>query len=413
MTRPRRNLPGRDAPQSMPWNDNANPGPWGSPPPPNGGDDDRRDPPRRPGGRGGGPRRPEGPDLSTAFDRLSRAVRQMFSGPGGQGVRPGAVALAAGVGVGLWALSGLYIVQPSESAVVTTFGSYSRSESPGLRYHLPAPIERVEKVAITSLQRTDIGGSAGADVPEESLMLTGDENIIDIEFSVTWRIADPARFLFNVADPEASVKAAAESAMREVVGKTEFTDITTTGRGKVQSDAVDLMQRMLDSWRSGVTVVEVQIRNANPPTEVGAAFRDVRSAEQDRASAVNEATSYRNRVVNEAKGDAARTTQSALAYREQAVREALGEASRFDQIYGEYRRAPGVTRDRLYIETMQRVLARSNKVVVDSEGASAPIILPPDVFKPRSATVGGAPVLEPAAPGPRPTPPAVSAGGAR
>jgi membrane protease subunit HflK len=394
----------------MPWNDNANPGPWGSPPP--SGDDggDRRDPPRRPGGRGGGPRRPDGPDLNTAFDRLSRALRQMFGGPGGQGVRPGAVAMVAGVGVGLWALSGFYMVQPNESAVVTTFGAYSRSEPPGLRYHLPAPIERVEKVAITSLQRTDIGGAPGADVPEESLMLTGDENIIDLDFSITWRIAEPDRYLFNIADPEGSVKAAGESAMREVVGKTDWQAISSTRRGQVQIQAAELMQRMLDSWRSGITVVEVQIRAAEPPEQVRPAFRDVASANQDQQSAVNEANTYRNRVINEAKGDAARTTQSALGYREQAVREALGEAARFNQIYTEYRRAPGVTRDRLYIETMQRVLARSNKVVIDSEGASAPIILPPDVFRPRAAAPPVSRSLDPAGPPPTVSPsPPVSA----
>jgi membrane protease subunit HflK len=379
----------------MPWNDNANPGPWGSPPPP-GGDDERREPPRRPSGRGGGPRRPDGPDLNNAIDGLGRRFRGMFGGPGGQGIRPGAVAMAGGVAVGLWALSGFYMVQPNEAAVVTTFGAYSRQESPGLRYHLPSPIERVEKVPITSLQRIDIGGTKGADVPEESLMLTGDENIVDLDFSVTWRIADPARYLFTLSDPDISVKAVAESAMREVIGKTSWNDIIT-GRGKVQSETAELMQRMLDSWGAGVSVVEVQIRNANPPQEVAAAFRDVQSAEQDKASSVNEANTYRNRVVNEAKGDAARTTQSALAYREQAVREALGDAARFNQILAEYKRAPGVTRDRLYIETMQRVLARSNKVVVDSKGASAPIILPPDVFRPRAAR-GASGALDPAAP---------------
>jgi membrane protease subunit HflK len=396
----------------MPWNDNANPGPWGSPPPP-GGDDERREPPRRPSGRGGGPRRPEGPDLNNAFDGLGRRFRGLFGGPGGQGVRPGALAMAGGVAVGLWALSGFYMVQPNEKAVVTTFGAYSRQEEPGLRYHLPAPIERAEKVPVTALQRIDIGGTKGADVPEESLMLTGDENIIDLDFSVTWRIADPAKYLFSLSEPEVAVKAVAESAMREVIGKTTWQTIITTGRGTVQTETAELMQRMLDSWGAGVHVVEVQIRNANPPQEVYNAFRDVQSAEADKASAVNEANTYRNRVINEAKGDAARTTQSALAYREQSVREALGEASRFNQIMGEYRRAPGVTRDRLYIETMQRVLARSNKVVVDSKGASAPIILPPDVFRPRAARPGDARQLDPAATvAVAPTPPVAEPTGA-
>jgi len=370
----------------MPWNDNANPGPWGSPPP---NDGDRGGPggPRRPPPGGPrGPRRPDGPDLNALFERLSRRLRDLFGGPGGGGVRPGAIAVVAGAAFALWALSGLYIVQPNEQAVVTTFGAYSRSESPGLRYHLPTPIERVEKVAVTSLNRIDVGGSAGADLPEESLMLTGDENIVDLDFSVTWRVEDPAKFLFTVRDPETSVKAVAESAMREVVGKTPLESILTRGRGQVQTQAAELMQKTLDSWNAGVSVVEVQIRTANPPQEVVGAFREVANAGQDAESAVNEANTYRNRVINEAKGDAAKIVQSAQGYREQAVREATGDAARFNQIYSEYRSAPGVTRERLYIETMQRVLEKSNKVIVDGKGASAPIILPPDVFRPRAST---------------------------
>ncbi len=382
----------------MPWNDNANPGPWGTPP--QGGDE--RPPVRKPGGPNrGGPRRPDGPDLGAVFERLLGWLGGMFGGGGGRGVQPGAIAGIFGVAFALWALSGFYVVQPNEEAVVTTFGAYSRSESPGLRYHLPFPVERVEKVAVTSLQRTDIGGSGTTDVPEESLMLTADENIIDLDFSVTWRIADPARYLFTLSDPETSVKAVAESAMREVIGKTQLETVLTTGRGQVQSESAQLLQRTLDAWGAGVSVVEVQIRNARPPPEVLAAFRDVQSAQQDQESAKNEANTYRNRVVNEAKGDGARITQSALAYREQSVREATGDAARFNQILAEYRRAPGVTRDRLYIETMQRVLARSNKVVVDSKGASAPIILPPDAFRPRTQAPA-AQGLQPAAPGPTP-----------
>jgi membrane protease subunit HflK len=370
----------------MPWNDNANPGPWGSP----SGGDDKRDQPRRPSG-GGGPRRPGGPDLGGGFDRISERLRDMMGGPGGR-PRRGLIPIVAGGAFALWALSGFYIVQPSEQAIVLTFGAYSRSETPGLRYHLPAPIEHVEKVAVTSLKRTDVGGSGGdADSPAESQMLTSDEQIIDIDFSVTWRVADAAHYLFATREPEAAVKAVAESAMREVVGKTQLQPIISTGRGIVQQQTAELMQRTLDSWGAGVSVVEVQIRSANPPPEVVAAFRDVQSAQQDADSAENEANTFRNRVINEAKGDAARITNSAQAYREQAVREATGEAARFNQIYTEYRRAPGVTRDRLYIETMQRILQNSNKVVVDSKGASAPIILPPDVFRPK---------VQPAAPPP-------------
>ena len=383
----------------MPWNDNANPGPWGSPQP--GDDGDRKDAARR-RPQDGGPRRPSGPggpDMNAGFEQLRRRLSAMFGGPGGR-VRPGAVAAVAALGFALWTLSGVYVVQPNEEAVVTTFGAYSRSEAPGLRYHLPAPIERVEKVPVTTLNRIDIGGTgtADGDIPQESLMLTSDENIIDLNFSVTWRVQDASRYLFATRSPEEAVKAVAESAMREIIGKTPLDPILTNGRSKVQLQTAELMQRTLDRWGAGVSIVEVQIRSVNPPQEVVAAFRDVQSAEQDRDSAVNEANAYRNRVVQEAKGDAAKIVQSAQGYREQAVRTATGDAARFNSIYNEYRRAPGATKDRLYIETMQRVLARSNKVIVDSKGASAPIILPPDVFRPRTATAAVAETPAPPAP---------------
>ena len=325
-----------------------------------------------------------------------------MGGPGGR-PRRGLIPIVAGGAFAIWAASGFYVVQPSEQAIVLTFGAYSRSETPGLRYHLPAPIERVEKVAVTKLNNTLVGGSGPeADSPAESQMLTGDEQIIDIDFSVTWRVADASRYLFATREPEAAVKAVAESAMREVVGKTELQPIISTGRGVVQQQTAELMQRTLDSWGAGISIVEVQIRSAGPPAEVVAAFREVNNAQQDADSAVNEANTYRNRVINEAKGDAARITQAAQAYREQAVREATGEASRFNQIYTEYRRAPGITRDRLYIETMQRILQNSNKVVIDAKGASAPIILPPDVFRPK-AQPAPAPQIEvgPAQPQPK------------
>jgi membrane protease subunit HflK len=208
---------------------------------------------------------------------------------------------------------------------------------------------------------------------------------VHLNFSVAWRVSDPARYIFATRDPTDAVKAVAESAMREVVGRTPLEPILTSGRGELQQQTRELMQRTLDSWGAGIRVVEVQVRTVNPPAEVAAAFRDVQSADQDRQSAENEANAYRNRVVNEAHGDAARIVQSAQGYREQAVRDAMGESARFNQVYAEYRRAPSVTRERLYIETMQRVLSKANKVVIDAKGATAPIILPPDVFRPKAA----------------------------
>jgi membrane protease subunit HflK len=312
----------------------------------------------------------------------------------------GLVAAIAGGVVGLWALSGLYIVQPNEEAVVTTFGAYSRSAGPGLRYHIPFPVERVEKVAVTTLNRTDVGSVGDSETPAESLMLTGDEQIVDLDFSVTWRISEPTKYLFKTRDPARAVKDVAESAMREVVGRISLQPIISTERGQVQQRTAELMQETLDSWGTGITVVEVQIRSADPPQEVAADFREVNNAVQDADSKKNEADTYANRVVNEAKGDASRIIQSAEAYREQAEREATGETARFNQLYAEYRRAPAVTRERLYIETMQRILQNTNKVVIDAKGATAPIILPPDVFRPKAEAPASAPATASAAPQP-------------
>ena len=406
----------------MPWNDNSKPGPWGPPP---GANDDRNGAEKpssggqrpkspwgspQPGGerpqpkpeRPRRPRRPgvppKAPDFAALSQRLRDGAGRFFRGPDGR-LRPGAVAMVAGAAVGLWVLSGVYIVQPDEQAVVTRFGAYVRTEGPGLKVRLPSPMENVEKVSVTSLKRMAIGGGATESLPQESLMLTGDENIVDMNFTVLWRVNDADDFLFRVSDPETTVKMVAESAMREVVGRSTFDAVSARERDRIQQQAAALMQRMVDQYAVGVEVVDVQIRRADPPREVIDAYRDLARAGQNAEAAVNEANTYRNRVVNEAVGTAAAMRQQAEGYRERIVREAEGEAARFDQVYAQYRQAPGVTRERLYIETMERVLRHSNKVVVDGQGATnAPIILPADVFRPRT------PAAEPQQP---------SAGGAR
>jgi membrane protease subunit HflK len=392
----------------MPWNDNANPGPWGSPP--GGGDEDRKDlPARRPQNNGGGrgPRGPGGPDLNAGFEQLRRRFSGLFGGGGGRGVRPGVIVAIAAAVVALWALSGFYVVQPSEQAVVLTFGAWSRSESPGLRYHLPAPIEEVEKVPVLALNRLDLGGGGTPDTdnPQESLMLTSDLDIVDLSWTVTWRVADAGRYIFSTRAPEEAVKAVAESAMREIVGKTALDSILVNGRGKAQLQTADLMQRTLDGWGAGITIVEVQIKSVNPPSEVLAAFRDVTNAQQDKDSAQNVADAYRNRVVNEAKGTAAQITQSAEAYKEQAVRTALGDAARFNAIDAEYRRSPQATRERLYLETMERILLKSKKVVIPGgkNGTTAPIVLPPSLFR-SGGDAGSAPPAATPAPAPQQAP---------
>ncbi len=353
----------------MPWNDNAGPGPWGSPPPSGDKDNASRPGPRRPTG---GPRDPQTPiDVNQLIEDLTDRLRRYFQGPD----RPRAIATAAGAVVALWAVTGVYVVQPNQQGVVSTFGAFSRVANPGLRYHLPFPLETVEKVSVSEIRTTDIGGS-GTDGGEERLMLTSDENIVDLAFSVQWRVSDAPKYLFNIRDPDSVIRAVGESAMREVVGKTALTPILTTGRGQLQLEAERLTQQILDRYDAGVFVESVQIQTATPPPPVIDAFRDVQRASQNAQSAANVARGQSAQIVQQAKG-----------YREQVVREAAGEAARFNQIYDQYKLAPAVTRERLYIETMQRVLANSNKVIIDNKGASAPVILPPDAFRPRTATV--------------------------
>ena len=357
-------------------------------------DDEDSPPPQRPhpGGNGpwGKPRGPSGPqrngDLERQLRRIEDRLRHWFSGE--NGLKPqGVAALAAAAGL-LWAASGVYFVQADEAAVITRLGGYHRTETPGLRYRLPAPFEQHQKVRVTTANRTDVGfvgqadSRAKQDRPEESLMLTGDENIVDIEFSVFWRVNDAPDYVFNLANPDAAIKAAAESVMREVIGTSDLTAIITTGRARIQNAARDQLQKTLDQWGAGVTISQVQIQRADPPSEVIEAFREVVNAGQDAESAINEAIAYKNRVVPEARGDAAKITQAAEAYRERISREAAGEADRFNQLYAQYRLAPGVTKERLYLETMERVLARADKVLVDSRAGSTPVILPLDRSKP-------------------------------
>jgi len=353
----------------MPWNDNAGPGPWGAPPPSGGKGEPERDQPGR-GPRGPG-RRPPPPDLEAVRRRVKDAVQRWLAGPGGQIPPERWLPLAGGALVALYLVSGVIVVGAREEAVVSTFGAWSRTYGPGIGYHLPL-IEGAHKVDITSLEKTDIGGTTGS-IPEESLMLTGDENIVDLTFSVNWRVSSPGRYLFNIKDQKDTVKAVAESAMREVVGRSALDPIISTGRGRIQTEAAELMQRILDSYRSGIVIDSVQIRDAQPPKEVVAAFQDVATAGQNAEASINAA-----------RGEASKIRQQALGYRAQVVSEATGEAARFNQVYMQYKLAPGVTRDRLYIETMQRVLTASNRVIIDSKGASAPIVLSPDTFRPRA-----------------------------
>jgi modulator of FtsH protease HflK len=355
-----------------PWGSGSR-GPWGSGPQPSGGGS-----------------RP--PDLEEFLRRSQDRLRNVMPGNlGGRGI-----ALIALVALALWAFSGFYTVGPDEVGVVLRFGKFVPPEvQPGLNYHLPYPIETVLTPPALRVNKTDVGirpqeefgrrGAPARDLPEESLMLTGDQNIIDVEFSVLWRIkpGSVSDYLFNVQNPEGTVKAVAESAMREVIGRLNVQPLLTGGskvlQDKTETSVPDLvqtlMQKNLDSYNAGILIQNVQISRINPPAEVMDSFLDVQAARSDSERAQNEAQTYANRVVPEARGRAAKVLQDADAYREQAVAEAKGETSRFLQIYEQYKKAPSVTRERMYLETMERILSDTNKTIIDT-GRSGPGVVP-------------------------------------
>jgi len=366
------------------------------------------------GGGGGGPRgsggkRPWGsgpqssgprpPDLEEILRHGQEKLRRVLPGGnlGGKGF-----ALLGLAAIALWGFSGFFRVEPDELGVVLRFGQSVREVQPGLNYHLPYPIEsvltpkalRVNKIDIGMRQVEDGGRSASREVPEESLMLTGDENIVDINFSVLWKVKPTgvAEYLFNIQNPEGTVKAVAESAMREVVGHSQIQPILTGARQTVESAVLELMQRTLDHYGAGILVQQVQLQKVDPPAQVIDAFRDVQAARADLERLQNEAQTYANRVVPEARGKVAQITQAAEAYKSQTVAEATGQTSRFLKIYEQYKKAPDVTRERMYLETMERVLGGSNKIIVDTnQGAQSVVPYLPlgELGAPRSQSTTG------------------------
>jgi membrane protease subunit HflK len=307
--------------------------------------------------------------------------------PGGNLGIKGFALLALGA-LSLWGFSGFFRVEPDELGVVLRFGKNVREVQPGLNYHLPYPIETVLTPKALRVNKIDIGmrvddgrrGTAVRDVPEESLMLTGDENIVDVDFSVLWKIqpdGGAGKFLFNIQYPEGTVKAVAESAMREVVGRSNIQPILTGARQNIETAVQELMQKTLDDYESGILITQVQLQKVDPPTQVIDAFRDVQAARADLERAQNEAQTYANRVVPEARGRAAQIMQNAEAYREQTVADATGQTSRFNQIFEQYAKAPQVTRQRMYLETMERLFSGTDKIILDpGTGAGGQGVVP-------------------------------------
>jgi membrane protease subunit HflK len=356
----------------MPWS-NQGGGPWGS-----GGS-------KGPWGSGPQSSGPTPPDLEELLRRSQDKLRTVL--PGGNLGGRGFALIALGAIV-LWGVSGFFKVEPDEVGVVLRFGKEVREVQPGLNYHLPYPIESVLTPKALQVRKIDVGmrivddlrrGTTVRDVPEESLMLTGDENIVDVDFSVLWRI-DPkpdsvGKYLFNIQNPEGTVKAVAESAMREVIGRSEISQVLTI-RQPIETAVQDLMQKTLDHYGSGILIQQVQMQKVDPPQQVIDSFRDVQAARADLERAQNEAQTYANRVVPEARGKAAQILQAADAYKSQTVAEAIGQTSRFTKIYDEYKKAPEVTRKRMYLETMERVLAGTDKIIIDSKGQSGSGVVP-------------------------------------
>lgn len=341
------------------------------------------------GGGGGGGSGPGGqPDLEELLRRGQDRLRNIIPG-GGPASGRGFAALAGLLVVG-WLATGIYVVRPDEIGLNLVFGRYVGSSQPGLNYNWPFPIGSVAKPQVTRVNTTDVGMTAGAGDARmraennPSLMLTGDENIVSIEFQVQWQI-NPARaadYVFNIQTPQTSVRAVAEGAMREVVGRRNIQPILTTDRSVIEQEVRQLMQDVLNGYGAGVEIRLVQLLKVDPPSQVIDAFRDVQAARQDQDRLRNEAETYASRVVPEAKGEAARIIQEAEAYRERAVAEANGQASRFKQVFETYRAAPDVTRERMFLETMERVFGGADKVIVDQSGGGVVPYLPlPEIQK--------------------------------
>ncbi len=332
-----------------------------------------------PGPRGGGPQPPNIEEiLRRSQERLRRAM------PGGFGMGTGIAVVAVAILV-LWMVSGFYRVLPDEVGVVRRFGAYDRTTQPGLNYHLPAPIETVLRPSVTRVNRTEIGFRAGdgpgrggvsRQVAEEALMLTGDENIVDINFTVFWVVKDAQAYLFNIRGPEATVKSAAESAMREIVGEAQIASALAEGRGKIQANTQQLLQRILDSYSAGIGITQVQLSKVDPPAPVIDAFRDVQRALADRERLRNEAEAYRNDILPRARGDSVRIRQESEAFRAEIVARSQGDADRFNAVYKAYKLAQDVTIQRLYIETMEEILKNANKIILDRGSEGGQGILP-------------------------------------
>jgi len=352
--------------------------PWGSPPG---------------GGNGSGRGGPTPPNIDEVIKKIQDLIKKFMPG-NGSSTKP--IILGLVILIAIWAFSGLYRVLPDEQGVVLRFGKFVSTTQPGLNYHIPYPVETVLTPKVTKVNRIDVGFRSASDtgrtsgvddVSEESLMLTGDENIVNIDFSVFWVIKDAGKFLFKIQSPVVTVKAAAETAMREVIARSKLQSILTEGRSSIEIETQEIIQSLLDEYESGIQITQVQTQKADPPDEVIDAFRDVQAARADMERSKNEAEAYQNDVIPRARGDAAKVLQEAEAYKKKVVAMSEGEASRFLAIYSEYKMAKRVTQERMYLETMEKVLADIDKVIIDKKaGGVVPYLPLPELTKKSKGT---------------------------
>lgn len=350
----------------MAWGDkDNNPGPWGRPSGGSGGG----------GGNTPGGNTPGGPDIDELLRRSQEKLRNLFPQDGNESGK--GFALIGIVLLLLWLSSGIYFVKADEQGVVLRFGEYHRTTGSGLNYHLPYPVESALTPRVTAINRVEVGFRSGgyrnakntdASIAEESLMLTGDENIIDVNFEVQWKISDAPDFLFNVRNPEETVKAVSESAMREVIGKNQIATVLAEGKLEIEQGAKKLIQDTLDSYHSGVEIITVNLLKADPPAQVIDAFRDVQTARADLETARNEAEAYRNDILPKARGGAQQMILEAEGYKQEVIARAQGEASRFSAVYNEFKQSRDITKKRIYLETMEEIMQGMNKIVIEGKG---------------------------------------------
>lgn len=355
----------------MAWNEPGKPGqdPWG-----NSGNNGGGNNQRPPNNKGNG-------DL----DELLKKVQGVFGGAGGSASSGGGIGgmIIFGIIFVVWMLSGIYIVDPAERGVVTRFGAFVDETKAGPHWHLPYPIETVQIVNVDRIRTSEIGYRSDArnrngNVPNESLMLTRDENIVDIKIAVQYQVQSANEYLFSTADPDETLRSVTESALREVVGQSKMDFVLTEGRNEVVERVKELAQERLNSYKTGLVITSVNLQDAQPPEQVQSAFADVVKAREDRERLINEAEAYSNEILPIARGKAARELEEASAYHDQVIARATGEAARFDSIVTEYQKAPEVTRNRLYIDAVSAVLGNTSKVFVGSESSNNLLYLPLD-----------------------------------